>query len=320
MNKLICWIAFTFLLYSPLQGQEKFTVVYTQGQVNFFNGSNNIGIRVIPGKLLPAVGVIRCEAGGMAKLIFKGKKHQLESGLEYDLSTLAKDSDTGNTFGFVGRFWNFVGASVNNTEDKKKLEKYHQKYMAEAKGGISGYGEGKNGLLTFDYLAGALAGEKIHFEWMPKEGVASYTFDIQQQVDESLFFKAYPKANGISIDLSQLQFKEGEVYTWEAKGRGADGQIFSTGKIPFSYEVAAFAAFWKDEDRLDEVRSVADEEKDLLILYQLEEEGFLHAAFTYYQALLQDQPDNTLYKRLFAAFLTRANNLEMAEKILADLN
>ncbi|MEZ5039811.1 MAG: hypothetical protein R2828_07965 [Saprospiraceae bacterium] len=320
MNKLICWIAFTFLLYSPLQGQEKFTVVYTQGQVNFFNGSNNIGIRVIPGKLLPAVGVIRCEAGGMAKLIFKGKKHQLESGLEYDLSTLAKDSDTGNTFGFVGRFWNFVGASVNNTEDKKKLEKYHQKYMAEAKGGISGYGEGKNGLLTFDYLAGPLAGEEIYFEWMPKEGVISYSFEIHRQVDKSLFFKALPKSNGISLNLGQLNFKPAEVYTWEAKGEDADGQMYSTGVIQFSYEAEAFDAFWKDEDRLDELRSVADEEKDLLIVYQLEEEGFLLPAYTYYQQLLKDQPDNTLYKRLFAAFLTRTNNLEMAKKILADIN
>ena len=54
-------------------------------------------------------------------------------------------------------------------------------------------------------------------------------------------------------------------------------------------------------------------DQPLYLLNKLEEEGFFQTAYAHYQELIQNAPDVSLYKKLFASFLVRMDAIEEAK-------
>lgn len=317
MKKLVFSIFLIICTFSILNAQEKVTILTVNGYVHYFSGANNIGKRLLPGDILSPRGIIRCESDALAVLLFKGKKQKIEAGKELDLTQLAAEKATGNRMGYFGRFLSFIGSSVNNTEDNSKLEKYHQRYMANAKGGIRGWGQGSADIMTYKYLSESVGGEGMLFEWAANENYHGYTFEIREEENNTLFFKAFPRANAINLHLEQLNFLPGALYSWRVKALDTAGQEVSTAKILFSYEPDALADFLASKELARAMEKVEEGEKDLLLVYELEEKRFFYAAYSKYQDMIKQSPENDLYKRLFAAFLIRSENLTAAKEVLA---
>lgn len=318
MKKLVFSISLTICTLSVLVAQEKVTVLTVNGYVNYFSGNSNIGKRLIPGDIVNPRGVIRSEKDALAVLLYKGRKLKLEAEQELDLTKMAKEKTSGTKMGYFGRFLSFIGSSVNNTEDNSKLEKHHQRYMSNAKGGIRGWGQSKADILTYKYLQGPIGGAEIQFQWEAKGNYQDYIFEIKEEESNTLFFKAIPSGNSLDVDLSQLKFTPEANYSWRIKALNEKGEAVSSAKILFSYEPAALSEFLADEGLERKMARVEEGEKPIVMVYELEQNGFLHATYNQYKELLQKSPENTLYKHLFAAFLSRMENLKAAKEVITN--
>lgn len=307
------------LLGGVLAAQDKVTVLTVNGHVNYFSPSANLGKRVLPGQLLPTLGVLRCDEGAMAMLLYKGQRHPVKNREELNLSELLKKETPKNRMGYLGRFLNFIGSSVNNTEDNDKLERYHQRYMKSV-GGVRGFAQQNAAIKTFDYLSGPLGGEVVAFKWVTDEKVSSYVFEITKKGEEELFLVAHTRSNQLALDLGQLNFVPGEVYLWRASAKAKDGREISTVDVPFSFEAEALAKLLSSP-RLQKMKKAVEEgEQDLVVLQMLEDNGFQYAARSKYESLLRADPNNGLIRRLYAAFLVRNNDLEAAKEWVAPIN
>jgi len=318
MKKLVFSISLIICTLSVLTAQEKVTILTVNGYVNYFSGSSNIGKRLIPGDIVNPRGVIRSEKDALAVLLYRGRKLKLEAEQELDLTEMAKEKNSGSKMGYFGRFLSFIGSSVNNTEDNSKLEKHHQRYMSNAKGGIRGWGQSNADILTYKYLQGPIGGAEVRFEWEAKGKYQDYTFEIREEENNSLFFKAIPSGNTLDVDLSQLKFIPETNYSWRIKALNEKGEAVSSAKILFSYEPVALSEFLRDEGLGRKMAKVEEGEKPIVMVYELEQNGFLHAAYDQYKELVQRSPENTLYKRLFADFLSRMENLQAAKDVIAN--
>ncbi|MBX2877878.1 MAG: tetratricopeptide repeat protein [Saprospiraceae bacterium] len=307
------------LFFSTLLiGQEKVTVLTVTGHVNYFTGASNIGKRVLPGQLLPAIGFLRCDDGASAMLIFNGQRYPVKSQEELDLKKIPKEKKRGNRMGYLGRFFKFIGSSVNNTEDNDKLEKHHERYMTSV-GGVRGFGQTEAAIKTFGYLSGPIGGGTVTFHWKYAGQVPFYAFEIWKEGEEERLMMAKVRANQIDVDLDQLSINPGEVYHWKVTATAKDGEEVSTVEVPFSLESEALAELLSGS-RLEKMQEKVEEgEKELVVLQQLQEQGFKHAAYSKYESMLQQDADNLLVKRLFASFLVENNDLERAKALIAGI-
>lgn len=309
----------TLLFFSTLLlGQDKVTVLTVTGHVNYFSGASNIGKRVLPGQLLPAIGFLRCEEGATAMLVFEGQRHPMKSKQELDLKKLQKQKKKGNRLGYLGRFLNFIGSSVNNTEDNDKLEKHHERYMTSV-GGVRGFAQSEASIKTFGYLSGPMGGGMITFRWQHDGNVPSYQFTIRKEGQPETILVANVRANEMSIDLDQLSLVPGEVYHWQVRAQTQAGQELSTVEVPFSLEAEALAELLTGS-RLQKMKNAVEVgEEELVVLQQLSEKGFKQAAYNKYESMLQQDASNLLIKRLFASFLAENDDLERAKELLAGI-
>lgn len=323
MKRVIFFLLFVVCTCCQLVGQDKITVLTVNGDVRFFDGRGNLGKRVLPNDQLPPRGAIRCDKEGMAILLFKGQRKKLEGGQEFELGDLLKTKPKSKKGGYFGRFWGFVGSAVNNTEDNSKLENYHQRYMGNAKGGVKGWGKGAADIKVYGYHSGPLGGEKVDFRWQPKdeqEGHIKYTLEIYEEESNTLFFKAYPRSNALSLDIDQYNFKEGAVYSWQVKRIDSADESLASEKILFSYEPGELATFLAEERLQRALSNLEEGERELLLVYALEEEGFYHSTYAKYGQLVASAPENDLYKRMFASFLVRMGDLDRAKMMLGSVD
>ena len=310
----------TLLLFSTLLiGQDKVTVLTVTGHVNYFSGASNIGKRVLPGQLLPTIGFLRCEEGATAMLVFEGQRHPMKSKQELDLKKLQKQKKKGNRLGYLGRFLNFIGSSVNNTEDNDKLEKHHERYMTSV-GGVRGFAQAEASIKTFGYLSGPMGGGRVTFRWeQDKQEVPFYQFTIHKEGEKEALLLAKVRANEVSIDLDQLSIAAGEVYHWQVSAQTKAGEELSTVEVPFSLEAEALAKVLTG-NRLQKMKNAVEQgEEELVVLQQLSEKGFKHAAYSKYKSMLEQEANNLLIKRLFASFLAENDDLERAKELLSGI-
>lgn len=306
------------LIGTLLMGQEKVTVLTVTGHVNYFSGASNIGKRVLPGQLLPTIGFLRCEEGATAMLVFEGQRHPIKSKEEFDLKKLPNQKKRGSRMGYLGRFLNFIGSSVNNTEDNDKLEKHHERYMTSV-GGVRGFAQNEAAIKTFGYLSGPIGGGMVNFKWNYDGQVPFYQFEIRKEGEKELLFMAKVRANKLSIDLDELSIAEGEVYHWKVSAETKGGTVVSTVEVPFSLEGEALSKLLTGS-RLQKMQNAVEEgEKELVVLQQLQQQGFKHAAYARYELMLQQDANNLLIKRLFASFLAENSDLARAKALILDI-
>ncbi len=306
------------LISSLLIGQEKVTVLTVTGHVNYFSGASNIGKRVLPGQLLPTIGFLRCDEGATAMLVFEGQRHPIKSKQEFDLKKLPKQKKRGSRMGYLGRFLNFIGSSVNNTEDNDKLEKHHERYMTSV-GGVRGFAQNEAAIKTYGYLSGPMGGGRVDFRWNYVGNVPFYQFEIRKEAEKDLLFMAKVRANQLSVDLDELSIVEGEVYHWKVTAETKEGKAISTVEVPFSLEAEALSKLLTGNRLQKMQKSVEEGEKELVVLQQMQEQGFKHAAYSKYELMLQQDANNLLIKRLFASFLAENNDLDRAKELITDI-
>ncbi len=317
MNRFFFTVAL-LLFSSMLIGQEKVTVLTVTGHVNYFNGTSNIGKRVLPGQILPTIGFVRCDEGASAMLVFEGQRHPVKSKAELDLKKLPLKKKQGNRMGYLGRFLNFIGSSVNNTEDNDKLEKHHERYMTSV-GGVRGFAQNEAAIQTFGYLSGPLAGGLVNFHWSYNGAVPFYQFEIWKTGEQDLLLMAKVRANQVSIDLDQLSLVSGEVYHWKVTAQTKAGEDVSSIDMPFSLEPEALAELLTGSRLQKMQKAVEAGEEGWVVLQQLQEKGFKYAAYGRYELMLQQDANNLLIKRLFASFLAENNALERAKELLTGI-
>ena len=155
MRKLILLGTLLFCSFG-LIAQNSLIVIQARGQVEHM-AKDGTTSRIVAGMEIPAIGALIVGAGAKAKLLFSGKPIELNKQGRYDLQTLTGNSDGKKSRGFMNRFWDFIDEGVSNTCDDEKLQKYHQKYMEQTTGGISGFGKGKYSIVAFDLACGILA-------------------------------------------------------------------------------------------------------------------------------------------------------------------
>ena len=317
MNRFY-FTAALLLISTLLIGQDKVTVLTVTGHVNYFSGASNIGKRVLPGQLLPTIGFLRCDEGATAMLVFEGQRHPIKSKQELDLKKLPKQKKRGSKMGYLGRFLNFIGSSVNNTEDNDRLERHHERYMTSV-GGVRGFAQTEAAIKTFGYLSGPMGGGTVDFKWSDAGDVPYYQFEIRKEGEEESLFMAKVRANQLTLDLDQLSIVPTEVYHWQVSAQAKDGKEMNTVEVPFSVEAEELAKLLTSS-RLKKMQEAVEEgEEELVVLQQLSEKGFKHATYSKYITMLQQDANNLLIKRLFASFLAENDDLEEAKALLADI-
>lgn len=296
---------------------ESFTVTYTNASsgIEYQGAQGSAKNRVFPGKELPPSGRLFIKRGKWLNLIYNGQKRKLEGPLKIDLSQLAQEMQVEKKSTFLGRFWNFLGNAVSQTNSADDIEKYHRRYLTNARAGISGFGDKSYPIQVPIYLTETLGSSKFDLHWTALAGVEGYSVTIQDRDQENLILKAYTKSSQLSLQLEELNLSTDAVYQIQINAKSSDS-ILSSDYILFSYEPAIVQEFIQELQQEREWTTLHGMEKDLYVAKKLEEEGFFQSANHYYQKLISQQPNLTFFKKLYAAFLVRMNAPKEAKQIL----
>lgn len=301
-----------------LLGQtERFTVTYTNASSGIvYQGSKGeASSRVFPGKELPDYGKLTIKRGKWLNLIFNGQKRKLEGPLKVDLAELAQEMKVEKKSTFLGRFWNFLGNSVSQTGNASDIEKYHRRYLTNARAGISGFGDKTYPIQLPMYLKETLGDSRFDLHWTSLGDVDQYWVTIQERDNEKLLLKAHTKKNQLTLHLDELNISEGMVYEVQISGQ-KDGSTPSSDYIFFSYEPSVVQEFIQELKQEREWTTLHGIEKDLYLAQHLEEAGFFQSAHHYYQNLIQQQPNLIFFKKIYAAFLVRMDAPAEAKAVL----
>lgn len=311
---LLCLMVFQMTL---LLGQERFTVTYTNASsgIEYREARGSSPSRVFPGKDLPDYGQLSIKRGKWLNLIYNGQKRKLEGPLKLDLAELAREMNVEKKSTFLGRFWSFLGNSVSQTNNSSDIERYHRRYLTNARAGISGFGDKSYPIQLPVYLTETLGASKVDLQWTALENVDGYWVTIQDQDQEAIILKAYTKGNQLTVHLAELNLSEAAVYQFQITAQGPEPTQTSD-YIFFSYEPDVVEEFIEEQKQEREWTTLHGVEKDMYLAKQLEEEGFFQNAHHYYQKILDQHPQSLFFKKLYAAFLVRMDAPEKAKTVL----
>ncbi|MEM6378130.1 MAG: hypothetical protein AAF705_07950 [Bacteroidota bacterium] len=312
---LLCLLVFQTM---ALFGQaEQFTVTYTNASsgIVYQADKGSDAVRVFPGKELPDYGRVTIKRGKWLNLIYNGQKRKLEGPLKVDLAQLATEMKVEKKSTFLGRFWNFLGNSVSQTNSANDIEKYHRRYLTNARAGISGFGDKSYPIQVPVYLTETLGASSFDLQWTALSGASGYGVTIRERDAEEIILKAYTKGNQLTIQLEELNLSSDAVYQMQITAQGLDSNQTSD-NIFFSYEPAVVQEFIEDLKKDREWTTLHGVEQDLYLAQQLEEEGFFQNAHHYYQSMMKAHPQSPFFKKLYAAFLVRMDAPERAKAVL----
>ncbi len=291
----------------------QFKVLYTNSSSGIvFEQQGQSQKRVFPGLTLPSTGSMVFEAGKWADLMYNGKKKRLQGPASYDMAQLANSMKSEKKSTFLSRFWKFVNNSVSPSDNTSQLEKYHKEYLTNARAGISGFGDAKYAIKIPLYFSELIADAHLKFYWDSIPVRNGYIFEITSRETEQVIFKAITKSNTLSLNLDELNLDPSEVYEWMVKAVKPAGELAVSPISYFSFVPNEVADLIQEIKTDDDYQDLEDYEKDMFLLYNLEEEGAYHTAYLTYQKLINENPDNKLNQQLFASFLARMNALDEA--------
>ncbi|NBC08826.1 MAG: hypothetical protein GVY26_16670 [Bacteroidetes bacterium] len=320
MKKLII-LAFAFCLvgsYHRLSAQEAtVTVLYTSSVrgVTFSEEGGNEK-RVFAGLTLPQEGQLRLTRGNTARLLYRNQTITLEGPALYTMTELRQRTKEATSEGFLSRFWSFVSNSIKDTDNAEQVERYHRRYLTNARAGISGFVGRESAISAPRYLTQAMDSPHLTFKWDSVAHPHGYHFTITKETAAEPVFSAVTKASELSLDLSELLLEPSAIYVWKVSARQADRSALESSMYYFSYEPDAeeYVAEIKEDD---DFKQLSSQERQLYLLYRLEEGGLLHRAYRQYQELSADSSREAyLYRKLFVSFLARMDALEEAKSLV----
>jgi len=307
-----------FLCLSQLgfgQATSQFLVLYANqadGIVYTVDGEQR---RVYQGQNYPSQGSFQLENGSWLNLLYAGQKRRLDGPGKIDLSGLAESMEQQPKGTFLGRFFRFIGNSVDKTEDSDHLEKYYREFLTNARAAIKGFGTQEVGIGGPTYFSGFLADPIITFRWDSVGTTEGYRFEIRNRDNGAPVLSVRTNSNMLTLHLEELQLIDRLDYEWQVFANVDEKQQASQA-FPFVYDPAEIDAFIEALAMEDDYEDLEDYEWPLLIVFKMEEASFLHPAYEQYKFLIDLEPDNQLYKKLFAAFLVRMNDYTQASKMI----
>lgn len=310
---LLLWGACSSLLAQS----SALTVLYTnsvRGITYSEEGGNDR--RVFAGLKLPLEGQLRLTRGTEVRLLYQNKTLTLEGPGLHTMAQLRAHAQTEPSTGFLTRFWSFVSNSIKDTESAEQVEKYHRRYLTNARAGVSGFTARSHAISAPLYLTQALDHAQLAFKWDSVAHPNGYHFTITKETATVPVFSATTSEAQLSVDLSELLLQPSAIYIWQVSALQADSTRLESPMLYFSYEPDAgehVAELMEDED----YQRLTSQEQQLYLLYRLEEDGLRHRAYRRYQQLSKaDNPNVALYQKLFASFLARMDALEEAKSLI----
>ncbi len=315
--KSLFLIAVVGLFTSLVSGQEKSVTIFNldaDSEVAVIQNTNLITI--YPGMELSTEGRLSLKAGQKISLLLENKKLTFKGPIVVDLSKLRSSGAEEEGSFFRRRFQQYVTSTIRQTGDLVELTTYYESNRNDTREEASGFGRRDFAIVVPEYISETFGEDKIYFRWDSIPTLNGYIFTIESQSLEEVIFKAKTKSNGITINLAELNIKHGPVYQWKAMAVHPDSTLAISPTSLFSYEPREVDSFISDLKDSGEYQLLEPFERMIYLLRQLELEGFYHTAYAYYKDLIQEEPENRLYQKLFAAFLVRMNAFEEARLVL----
>ena len=308
MRKLII-IGILFAWSTTMLAQASFIVIRTSGKVEYRESKGDTPKRVLAGTEIPSVGTLNLGSGSAAKLLYSGKPIELKKKGKYDLKLLIDNKKSQGGRSFMSRFWSFINEGISNTGDSEKLQKYHQKYMEEATGGISGFSEAGNQIVTLDIGTGVMAEDAVTFQWRPLSNAPVFNFQIYESESKELVFKGMTRDTFLHLDLKNIHLEEGIEHYWIVGTTADDDKKIQSQKKFFNIQPDNKQEILANLVGLEDYNLAEDIEKQLIQSHIFESEGLLYSAHSVYLEMMHSYPENELVMRLYRAFLARNNSL-----------
>ncbi len=311
--RLLKWQLVLILVLHFIVGEAQeanLTVLYTNNSGITYAGKNKKEIRIFAGLNLPIEGKITVTKGSWANILLNGQKVKLEGPKVYDVEELASTSKSKRSPKFMRRFMSFLSNSVQQTDNAKELEKYHRQYLTEARAGINGFGDKTYPIQQPLYLSQVLGLSETTFNWTSVEDAQYYEFTISARDMDQTVLKVLTKENSFQTHLADLAFSQEQIYQWQVVAILEKDSSQQSAPLFFTYypqlveEIIEEIKGQKGYEELDAF------EQPLYLVSKMEEEGLYQNAYHLYQGLINNDPENFLYKKLFAAFLARMDALE----------
>jgi hypothetical protein len=151
----------------------------------------------------------------------------------------------------------------------------------------------------------------VIFKWRNTAGEGPYSFTLYTWQNIPVA-QLQVRDTAITLDLDQLALNLDEEYSW-AVTRGTSAK-----SAPLAFEICQTCLAEKQTDLINDAdyQSATPFEQQLMLAYQLEEEHCFYAANSTYMFLLASEPDNGLYRKMYATFLARMDMLPEANLVL----
>lgn len=318
---------FTFLCFSmtlSAQSSSAALVISTAGKVEYYKDGGK-GVRVAPMEKLDIRGKVKVGKDGSVKLLFENRSYKLNKSGTYEIRELVKSGEKPATHSFASRFWGFINTGIKSTDDKNALENYHQQYMEEEVGGVSGFGQRQNRQGNVMPGPGLLSRGVVTFHWSRNSAGMNgpFRFEIQEAETGEVIFFAYARDSFLSLNLDHLNVEAGKGYFWSVyayrKSNDAEGEsqiVIVCDKIPFRYHPDVDSFIQPKLALLEDYKEASAWEKKWMEAIVLENEGFYYDSEKRYLELLTADPDDTFIKIMYAAFLARQDKLDKAMRFI----
>jgi hypothetical protein len=323
-------IALSLLLTVAVQAQQDtyFIVMNATGDATYYTGSVGQKLFLNGGETLGPDATLVLSAGAQVDLVYKNQSMQFSKPGKYALAEyeITEEDDSG-TWGFFRRFYDYIKEGILNTGNQNSVEKYHERYISKASGGIRGFAGGGYGVQITTPVTGRVDLAPTIFSWFSVGDSLIYDFQIYDYQSDGLLYKAVLKDTVARVDFRTLALEPGRKYYWmvERKHTGEPAPMFTLSddpgqrspKVEFVVEPEAVAEALKGLSELEEYQEQEDQYQRLLMtaLY-MEDQQLIREAHNNYEALRTSSPDPPVVRTLYAAFLIRQGLLKAGEAVL----
>lgn len=291
--------------------QTEVVVHHVTGQVQYFPHYGAKPLNLYPGMVIEVKGKMRCRGTGSAKLVYQGMPIVVSGSKMRDVQEIVKTATQTSQMSFTGRFFNFLNESVKEGVTDEKLKKHHQRYMGKSSGGIKGFTNPSYTIRPLLLSMGKLPPARVVFQWRNTPGEGPYTFSLLSQQNKTVA-QVLVRDTTITLDLDQIALDLDEEYTWQVTRGTAD----KSAAIPFEICPSNVVEQQTDLSKEKTYQSATASEQQLMLAFRLEEERCFYAANNTYASLLAKDPDNVLFRRMYATFLARLDMLPEAGQYL----
>ena len=325
MQHILFLLAILLVGQVAAQESDNFIVTSVSGKVSYIEEKSSKEQSLLPGQELSANTTVILANNARANLVHKKKAIALNKAGRVLLQTLVNQDEKENS-GLINRFFDYIQEGITNTNNTKKLEKYHEQYMTKTAGGIKGFAGSEYGIVASLPVVGVLRQAPITFRWFAKGDSSFYDFQILDYQTDGLIYKALLRDTFVTVALQQLVLDSERKYYWVVQqklpGEPSTGFAFAddpakrSPKVEFvinnDKSASALASLEKEKD----YQNADALQKKWMEALLLEDRQYVYEAYLKFKEAQELTPDNQLVKNLMAAFLTRQGLLRAGTEAL----